>query len=60
LTARNTQSDARRWQLTGGYHPAFLIGFAMVVAAIVVAVAVLRSPAVEHEAPAMQPAFEGA
>ncbi|MEN3280929.1 MAG: hypothetical protein V7607_2069 [Solirubrobacteraceae bacterium] len=45
--------------LTGGYHLAFLIGFALVVAAIVVAVAVLRSPAAA-EAPAMQPAFEGA
>jgi EmrB/QacA subfamily drug resistance transporter len=47
--------------LTGGYHLAFLIGFALVVAAIVVAVAVLRSPAAaEHEAHAVKPAFEAA
>jgi EmrB/QacA subfamily drug resistance transporter len=51
--------DSTAVALTGGYHLAFLIGFALVVAAIVVAVAVLRSPAAA-EAPAMQPAFEGA
>jgi EmrB/QacA subfamily drug resistance transporter len=45
--------------LTGGYHLAFLIGFALVVAAIVVAFAVLRSPAAA-EAPALEPAYEGA
>jgi EmrB/QacA subfamily drug resistance transporter len=44
--------------LTGGYHLAFLIGFALVVAAIVVAFAVLRSPAAA-EAPALEPAYEG-
>jgi EmrB/QacA subfamily drug resistance transporter len=45
--------------LTGGYHLAFLIGFALVVAAIVVAFAVLRSPA-HDEAPALQPAYDAA
>jgi EmrB/QacA subfamily drug resistance transporter len=45
--------------LTGGYHLAFLIGFALVVAAIVVAFAVLRSPAAA-DAPALEPAYEGA
>jgi EmrB/QacA subfamily drug resistance transporter len=44
--------------LTGGYHLAFLIGFALVVAAIVVAFAVLRSPA-GAGAPALEPAYEG-
>jgi len=44
--------------LTGGYHLAFLIGFALVVAAIVVAFAVLRSPA-GAEAPALEPVYEG-
>jgi hypothetical protein len=44
--------------LSGGYHLAFLIGFALVVAAIVVAFAVLRSPA-GAEAPALEPAYEG-
>jgi EmrB/QacA subfamily drug resistance transporter len=45
--------------LTGGYHLAFLIGFVLVVAAIVVAFAVLRSPA-SAEAPAVEPAYEAA
>jgi EmrB/QacA subfamily drug resistance transporter len=45
--------------LTGGYHVAFLIGFALVVAAIVVAFAVLRSPAAP-EAPALEPAYDAA
>jgi EmrB/QacA subfamily drug resistance transporter len=45
--------------LTGGYHLAFLVGFALVVAAIVVALAVLRSPAAVQE-DALQPAYEGA
>jgi len=45
--------------LTGGYHLAFLIGFALVVAAIVVALAVLRSPAAAEDG-ALQPAYEGA
>jgi MFS family permease len=44
--------------LTGGYHLAFLIGFALVVAAIVVALAVLRSPG-RAQAPALEPAYEG-
>jgi EmrB/QacA subfamily drug resistance transporter len=45
--------------LTGGYHVAFLIGFVLVVAAIVVAFAVLRSPKVA-EAPALEPAYDAA
>jgi predicted MFS family arabinose efflux permease len=45
--------------LTGGYHLAFLIGFVLVVAAIVVAFAVLRSPKAA-EAPALEPAYEAA
>jgi EmrB/QacA subfamily drug resistance transporter len=45
--------------LTGGYHLAFLIGFALVVAAIVVAFAVLRSPAAA-QAPALEPAYDAA
>jgi EmrB/QacA subfamily drug resistance transporter len=45
--------------LTGGYHLAFLIGFALVVAAIVVALAVLRSPRAA-EAPALEPAYDAA
>jgi hypothetical protein len=45
--------------LTGGYHLAFLIGFVLVVAAIVVAFAVLRSPKAV-EAPAVEPAYEAA
>ena len=45
--------------LTGGYHLAFLIGFALVVAAIVAALAVLRSPAAA-ETPALEPAYDAA
>jgi EmrB/QacA subfamily drug resistance transporter len=45
--------------LTGGYHLAFLIGFALVVAAIVAAFAVLRSPA-PAETPALEPAYDAA
>jgi EmrB/QacA subfamily drug resistance transporter len=45
--------------LTGGYHLAFLIGFVLVVAAIVVALAVLRSPKAA-EAPALEPAYDAA
>jgi MFS family permease len=45
--------------LTGGYHLAFLIGFALVVAAIVVAFAVLRSPA-PAQAPGLEPAYDAA
>jgi EmrB/QacA subfamily drug resistance transporter len=45
--------------LTGGYHLAFLIGFALVVAAIVAAFALLRSPAAA-EAPALEPAYDAA
>jgi EmrB/QacA subfamily drug resistance transporter len=64
LSATRTDSlvssgDSTAVALTGGYHLAFLIGFALVVAAIVVALAVLRSPA-RDEAPALEPAYEGA
>jgi len=45
--------------LTGGYHLAFLIGFALVVAAIVAAFAVLRSPAAA-ETPALEAAYDAA
>jgi EmrB/QacA subfamily drug resistance transporter len=45
--------------LTGGYHLAFLIGFALVVAAIVAAFALLRSPAAA-ETPALEPAYDAA
>jgi EmrB/QacA subfamily drug resistance transporter len=64
LSATRTDSlvssgDSTAVALTGGYHLAFLIGFALVVASIVVALAVLRSPA-RDEAPALEPAYEGA
>jgi EmrB/QacA subfamily drug resistance transporter len=63
LSATHTESLASSGHstavaLTGGYHLAFLIGFALVVASIVVALAVLRSPA-RDEAPALEPAYEG-
>jgi EmrB/QacA subfamily drug resistance transporter len=45
--------------LTGGYHLAFLIGFALVVAAIVAAFALLRAPAAA-ETPALEPAYDAA
>jgi EmrB/QacA subfamily drug resistance transporter len=64
LSATRTESLAASGHsnvvaLTGGYHLAFLIGFALVVAAIVVALAVLRSPAAAEDG-ALQPAYEGA
>jgi EmrB/QacA subfamily drug resistance transporter len=64
LSATRTESLAASGHstavaLTGGYHLAFLIGFALVVAAIVVALAVLRSPAAAEDG-ALKPAYEGA
>jgi EmrB/QacA subfamily drug resistance transporter len=51
--------DSTAVALTGGYHLAFLIGFALVVAAIVVAFAALRTPSAA-EAPALEPAYDAA
>ena len=64
LSATRTESLAASGHstavaLTGGYHLAFLVGFALVVAAIVVALAVLRSPAPAQDG-ALQPAYEAA
>jgi len=47
--------------LTGGFHAAFLLGAAFVIAAIAVAVSLLRpTMAQHHEEPAGEPALEGA
>jgi EmrB/QacA subfamily drug resistance transporter len=64
LSATRTESLATSGHstavaLTGGYHLAFLIGFALVVAAIVAALAILRSPA-PAPAQGLEHAYEGA
>jgi hypothetical protein len=52
------QGDSTASALTGGYHMAFLIGSALVTAAIVLALTVLRSEgfAVEEEEAVAEPA----
>ncbi|HEX6391622.1 MAG TPA: DHA2 family efflux MFS transporter permease subunit [Solirubrobacteraceae bacterium] len=58
LRAAGESADAA---LNGGYHLAFVIGAALVAAAIVAAMAILRpAPAAEHAEPAGEPAYDAA